>query len=218
MSATRSADVESGRLLDGAARLGVALVNDDASRLMDYLELFYSWNDYAGFTSIARSEAPRLHLLDSLALVPDLRAADLVVDLGSGGGMPGLPLAVCLPRVRFALVESRRRRCSFLREAIRHLDLGKRVDVFEADARRLGSTIGESADVVIARAFVGPDELCRIALPLVRPFGRLVVMAGDREVSLPGEAASGFALESSRRFGLPGGGERRSITIARRVG
>lgn len=217
MSATRSLDAEFSRLLDGAAQLGVALIDDDARRLLDYLDFFYSWNAYAGFTSIARSEALRLHLLDSLALVPDVQAADLVVDLGSGGGMPGLPLAVCLPRVRFALVESRRRRCTFLREAIRRLDLGKRVNVFEADARRLGSTIGESADVVVARAFVGPEELRRIALPLVKTSGRLVVMAGDREGALTGESAPGFVLESARRFGLPGGAERRSITIARRV-
>lgn len=218
MSATRSEGPEVSRLLAGAAQLGVPLTGDDASRLLAFLDLFYSWNDYAGFTSIPRSEAIRLHLLDSLALLPDLREAKLVVDLGSGGGMPGLPLAVCLPRARFALVESRRRRCSFLREAIRHLGLGERVDVFEADAREFGSTIRESADVVVARAFVGPEELCRIAAPLLKTAGHLVVMAGDREISLPAGSTSGFTVERSRRLGLPGGAERRSITIARRVG
>jgi len=218
VSTTPSENPEASRLLDGAAQLGLALTVDCASRLLSFLDLFYSWNAYAGFTSIARSEAIRLHLLDSLALVPHVRAADLVIDLGSGGGMPGLPLAICLPRVRFALVESRRRRCSFLREAIRQLDLGKGVDVFESNARQLGSTLTETADVVVARAFVGPEELCRIAHPLLKTSGHLVVMAGDREVSLPEQASSRFAVESSRRFGLPEGTERRSITVARRLG
>jgi 16S rRNA (guanine527-N7)-methyltransferase len=218
VSTNPSDNPEARHLLDGAAQLGLALTVDDASRLLSFLDLFYSWNAYAGFTSISRPEAVRLHLLDSLALVPYLAGADLAVDLGSGGGMPGLPLAICLPTVRFALVESRRRRCSFLREAIRQLDLGSSVDVFESDARRLGSMITEVADVVVARAFVGPEELCRIAHPLLKTSGRLVVMAGDREVSLPKGPTSLFALDSSRRFGLPGGTERRSIAVARRLG
>jgi 16S rRNA G527 N7-methylase RsmG len=98
------------------------------------------------------------------------------------------------------------------------LGLGGRVSVFESDARRLASTVGERADVVVARAFVGPKELFRISHPLLKSSGHLIVMAGDRDVSQEYESAHGFALERSRRFELPGGAEKRSITIARRLG
>ncbi len=215
---TTSAEQETTRLLEGAAQLEITFGRDDAIRLLSFLDLFYSWNAYAGFTSIARSDAVRLHLLDSLALIPYVRDAGFVVDLGSGGGMPGLPLAMCLSGSRFALVESRRRRCNFLREAIRQLGLGDRVTVFESDARRLATTIPERADVVVARAFVGPDELIRISHPLLKSSGRLVVMAGDGDVSPAQDASPGFAFERSNRFELPGGTEKRSITIARRLG
>ena len=84
-------DHDTASLIAGAQALGVELELSEATTLLTFLDLFYAWNDYAGFTSIPRRDAVRLHLLDSLAVAPELEITRDVVDLGSGGGMPGMP-------------------------------------------------------------------------------------------------------------------------------
>ena len=116
-------DSELAGLVAGAEQLGVSLTPEVATRLLGFLELLYAWNDFAGFTAVDRRDAVRLHLLDSLAVAPMLTGARHIADLGSGAGLPGIPLATYLGGAMFTLVESKRRRCSFLREVVRQHEL-----------------------------------------------------------------------------------------------
>jgi len=210
---------ESDDLAAGAREFGIVLAPSSVAALIAYLDLLYEWNPYAGFTTITRRDAVRLHLLDSLALLPSIGAARRIVDLGSGGGLPGIPVALALADTAVTLVESKRRRCSFLREAVRQLNLVNRVQVIEADVKgELASLIGPQ-EAVVARAFVPPTELLGWAARLLANGGVVTLMSGGAGVgeAISSDAAAfGFVLGDSRTFQLPGGMELRTIATFRK--
>lgn len=128
---------------------------------------------------IGPREVPRLwerHLLNSAALAPLLPAAGVVVDVGSGAGLPGLVLAAVRPDLTTVLVEPMQRRVAWLEEAVR--ELGLEVEVVRARAEELHGRI--SADVVTARAVAPLDRLAGWTLPLLRQGGVLLAMKGDQ--------------------------------------
>jgi 16S rRNA (guanine527-N7)-methyltransferase len=117
------------------------------------------------------------------------------LDLGSGGGLPGLPVAVARPDLVLHLVDARDRSVQWLRLAVARLGIGTRVQVIHSRAEALvGSGLGD-ADVVLARGFGPPADLAECAAPLLRVGGRLVVSAVDdgSEWSSDGLARLGFA-------------------------
>jgi 16S rRNA (guanine527-N7)-methyltransferase len=144
-------------------------------RLDRYLELLRERAVPAGL--VAKADASDLegrHVLDSLRgtpLIPD--STRDVADLGSGAGLPGIPLAVALPDVGFTLLDSRRRRVAFLELVVDDLRLGN-VTVVEGRVEE----IGRRFDVCVARGFAGPEPTWRAAERLLRPDGRLLYWAG----------------------------------------
>jgi 16S rRNA G527 N7-methylase RsmG len=118
-----------------------------------------------------------------VALVPD--AATNLVDLGSGGGLPGLVIAVRCPTLRLTLVERRRTRADLLERAVRSLGVAERVVVVAEDARRLAARAPAAFDVVTARSFGPPQATLELAMALRQPEGRVLIAeppqdAGDR--------------------------------------
>lgn len=198
-------------LRQGAAELGVTLGSGQEADLLRYLDLIYVWNRAAGLTTIARSNAVRLHLLDSLASLASV-SGDRCLDLGTGAGLPGLVLSMVMPGISFVLVESNRRRCSFLMEVVRVLGL-RNVQVVESDVESLPKDV--RYPVVISRAFRPPPEFACIAARFVAEDGRVVMMLADPAQSELEELeeASGLRLLETRRFSLPGGGEQRTIVV-----
>ena len=161
-----------------ARRLGsqaLPVSGEEADRLAAYLNLLARWNRVHNLTGIRDPEALiDRHLAESLALRP-LVSGDSVADIGSGAGLPGIPLAIALPHIRFTLIESRRKRVSFLRHVATALALA---NVAVEHARAEDVTAGPFATVV-ARAVAAPADLIAIAEPLIAPGGRLVVLTGD---------------------------------------
>jgi 16S rRNA (guanine527-N7)-methyltransferase len=200
-------------LIRGSRALGIELGADRAALLLHYLDLMYTWNAVAGLTTVSRARAVRLHLLDALAVVRFLPATGKLADLGSGAGLPGLPIAVALPSLIVCLVESRRKKCSFLAEAVRSLELDN-CSVLETDARRLIAYAG-TFDVVVARAFLAPRELLDAAMPLLRARGRVVVMGARKDAVLDqiAEGEDRFVRIADEAFILFGGTERRRILV-----
>lgn len=204
-------------LVQGAAELGVPLGHDQARRLLDFLDCLYLWNRVARLTNVEPRDAVRLHLLDSLSAAP-LLFGEQVADLGSGAGLPGIPLALASPGIRFYLVESNRRRCSFLAEAIRSLGLPNAF-VLETDVEGLMAS-GRGFDTVTSRAFRPPSEFLSIASSLVAIGGRVILMRGGlRPGDEPASPAIGPALvlEEQRSFALPGSGDNRALLAFRRI-
>jgi 16S rRNA (guanine527-N7)-methyltransferase len=205
---------ERSALTRGAVELGVQLSGREQDLLLEYLALLYRWRASAGLTTVARDDAVRLHLLDSLSVLPDLSGTRTLADLGSGGGLPGLPIAICATSTKVTLVESRRRRCTFLTEAIRQLGL-QNCEVIEGDAMRLASS-GKRYDAVTARGFVPPLRLIRLGSTLVAPEGKIIIMAGPslpRAAELITSAHHDMRCVRDRAFRLPGGNEQRRVVV-----
>jgi 16S rRNA (guanine527-N7)-methyltransferase len=127
---------------------------------------------------VAPGDVPVLrerHLLDSLRAAPLLARAERVCDMGSGAGLPGIPLAIVLPRTSFTLAEVRRNRAEFLVAATSELQLAN-VEVY---GRRL-ETLRRTFDVATARAFAPPERAWAAARRILEPGGRLLYWAGER--------------------------------------
>jgi 16S rRNA (guanine527-N7)-methyltransferase len=165
-------DTESLRAQAGS--LGVALDPSQASRLMRFEKLLVDRAIPLGVVS--RSDTIRIrerHILDSLRAAPVVQGDELAADLGSGAGLPGVVVAIALPRLRMLLVERRPRRAAILELMVEELDVPN-ATVFAG----LVVELPERVDVALARAFAPPDEAWAQARGVLRPGGRLVYFAG----------------------------------------
>jgi 16S rRNA (guanine527-N7)-methyltransferase len=159
-------------LFNGARDLGVEL--DEAARaaLDAFVELLALWSPKVNLISCADGrELVERHLLDALVAAPLLGSGGRLVDLGSGAGFPGVPLAIARPDAAVVLVEPRRRRASFLREVRRNVPLAN-VSVLEQRAEDAGSV---TADVVTCRAVWPVATVVHFARSWVRPGGTLAL-------------------------------------------
>ncbi len=150
---------------------------DAVDRLAHYAALLERWAAVHSLVRFAsREELVRRHLLDSLAAAPRLGRAGVLVDVGSGAGLPGVPLLVVRPGWRGVLLEPRAKRWAFLRLAIRELGLDA-----EAVAARTGSAEAERGpfDAVTARALGGHAGLLRWSRPRLAPSGSVLLWSTE---------------------------------------
>jgi 16S rRNA (guanine527-N7)-methyltransferase len=143
------------------------------------------------------------------AMPPGAPPPELAVDLGSGGGIPGLVLALHWPESRWALLESNHRRADWLASAALALGVSARAQVVNERAELVGrGSLRYQADLVTARGFAGPAATAECGAPLLHPGGRLLVAdppAGTGRWSREGLALLGLRLEASETIGTPAG-------------
>ena len=181
------------RLLDtGLTQLGLDALPDSARRgMVDHLRLLTAWNQAINLSAIRDpTAAVREHILDSLTAVGPLRERriDALLDLGSGGGYPGLPLALAVPARRTLLVESVSKKAAFLSAAAAlatanaQVAIPREIGVFNGRAEALAADQGhrERWPAVLARAIAPLAELVEIALPLIARGGLLVAWKRDQ--------------------------------------
>ena len=180
-------------LVRGLADLGLeADLADPAVRAVidGHVRLLLAWTAHINLTAIRDPAAvATAHVLDSLSALPWLRErrADRVLDLGSGGGYPGLPLAAALPDAAFTLVEPVAKKARFLRTVVEATGLADRVTVLIARAEELAAAPGRRGtwSVVTARAVASTADLVELSFPLLAPGGSLAAWKrGDLAVEL----------------------------------
>ena len=163
------------KLKQGCARLGITLSAVQAEQLGAHLELLAKWNRRLNLTAItAPDEMLARHLLDSLAIAPFVRG-DALLDVGSGGGFPGLPLAIVNPHLNVTLLDSRGKRTEFLGAVCAELKLAnvrvvkRRVEDYRPAAK---------FDTLATRAFAPLARTLELTAALHRPGCRLLAMKG----------------------------------------
>ena len=157
--------------------------------LRQYAELLLDWNRTVNLTGAKTLDEAERQIADARALQSVAwQGIGRVVDIGSGGGLPAIPLALMLPAIRFSLVEANTRKCAFLEHVAARLALAN-VEVLPGRAEELGREprLRERFDRAISRAAAPPSVLLELALPFVKPGGDLIaeVSAVDAHVLEP---------------------------------
>lgn len=197
-------------LTAGARELKVRTGAEARAAMIDYLKQIEAWNGTYNLTAVRRPEDMVVrHLLDSLAALPYV-AGDEIADVGSGAGLPGIPVALARPRKRVTLVESNGKKAAFLRHAVRALGL---TNVTVVQRRSEDYKPARGYDTVVCRAFATANATVHLAGHLCRPGGRMVLMKGRDPSPELGDLPAGFRVGEVAPVTVPGLDAERHIVV-----
>jgi 16S rRNA (guanine527-N7)-methyltransferase len=163
-----------GELRAGTDALGLTLQQTQHDQLIEYLYLLEKWNQVYNLTAIR--QLPKMlsyHLLDSLSIMPRLVNCRKVLDVGSGAGLPGIPLAIAMPEAIWVMLDSNARKTRFIRQAIAHCGL-KNAQVVQSRVEDYHSP--DSLDFIVSRAYAPLAEFCDSVAHLLEPKTQLLTM------------------------------------------
>jgi 16S rRNA (guanine527-N7)-methyltransferase len=210
------------QLADGIAALGLSIPESNQARLLQYLALIQKWNRVHNLTAVRKPEAMlALHVLDSLAVLPYV-SGPRIADVGSGAGLPGIPLALARPEWHVALVESNHKKAVFLQQA--RIELG--LENVEVIAERVESVRSNPGfNTVISRAFSDLADFVKLAEHLCAPgdeqrtdCGRLVAMKGVYPHEELAQLPETFVVDKVLLLAIPGLRAKRHLVVLKRAG
>ena len=208
LPAAARSDLDAGLL---ALRLDPTL----AEPLTRYLALLLRWNAAYNLTAIRDPrEMVTKHLLDSLAMAPFVASVSTLADLGTGAGLPGIPLAIAMSGLRVTLVESNGKKARFMREAVRTLGLGN-AEVAESRIEALNRPNAFMA--ITARALATLPQILSLGGHLLAADGVLLAMKGARPGDEIAALPAGWALREMHALTVPGLDAERHLVVIGRV-
>jgi len=161
---------------EGATGMGLSLSAEAVARCAQFLRLIEKWNRVHNLTAVRETEQMVvLHLLDSLSILPHVAGARTLLDVGSGAGLPGIPVAILQPEIEVTLLDASHKKSAFLQQAKGELELA---NVTVVCARVEAWQPGRTYDVVVSRAFAELAEFVSQAQHLVAAGGKLLAMKG----------------------------------------
>ncbi|ANI98640.1 16S rRNA (guanine(527)-N(7))-methyltransferase RsmG [Polynucleobacter wuianus] len=169
----------------GIEELGLNLSEANIAGLELFLQEMGRWNQVHNLTAIeGEKESIRLHLIDSIAVLPVLREFlkaqnPAIADLGSGGGLPAIPIAIVQPEWRLTLIEAIRKKTAFLQHVRGKLKL-KNIEVLSERVENVALQQTGQFDAVISRAFTNLARFLELSLPLLKPGGLVFAMKSKR--------------------------------------
>ncbi len=189
-------------LQEGLTRLGLTVPADTQDKLLAYLALVQKWNKVYNLTAV-REPGKMLthHLLDSLAVAPHVLTANTLLDVGSGAGLPGIPLAMALPQLQVTLLDSNQKRTTFLRQVKMQLALANITVVCERVEKYQQK---QTFSIVISRAFAELREFVTMAGHLLAPGGQLIAMKGADPAAEITHLKCGFVTTGVTKLSVPG--------------
>lgn len=210
-------------LREGARQFSLTLSEQTVSQFAIFVAEIQRWSKIANLLSQTDPETLiRKHILDSLALLPWIPAGSRVLDLGSGAGFPGLPLAITAPEIHVTLMEARRKRANFLKESIRRLGLTN-AQSREGRVEDLSQEkdLQSAFNVVTTRATWNIPLFLSLARPFLCPQGIALSMKGSRlqqelEQTSVGIEEIGFCHTNTESYSLTGN-EKRNIAFFRKI-
>ncbi|MCM0028561.1 MAG: 16S rRNA (guanine(527)-N(7))-methyltransferase RsmG [Polynucleobacter sp.] len=169
----------------GVAELGLALSQQQVADLNAFLQELERWNRVHNLTSVEGEQANiDLHLIDSIAILPIMREflpsiPVQIADLGSGGGLPGIPIAIAEPNWHISLIEAVRKKTAFLQNVRGKLGLSN-ASIYTDRVEHVASQEPGKYDAVISRAFTSLDRFLDLAEPFLKPGGLVFAMKAKR--------------------------------------
>ncbi len=208
-------------LITGAEELGVDLTVEQVNSLFICLTELRKWNRRINLTSI-RGERDTIikHVLDSLSYIKGFAPAPglKLLDMGSGAGFPAIPIKIACPGIAVTLVESVKKKASFLRHVVRTLPLDG-VEIMDVRTEELPGPSHSHYDVVTARAFADMNTALAAGTPFLKPGGLMVLSRGPEErLKDRGLAGEGITLSKKIEFSLPHSDYRRVIWVFKKTG
>lgn len=200
-------------LVAGARELGLALDEAQVERLLTLVALVGEWNAKFNLTAIREPvDMVRKHLLDSLTVQPWIRGP-FVVDVGTGAGFPGLPLAIVNPQLRFTLLDSTQKKIRFVEHAARELGLA---NVTPVATRAESHEPAQRAQTVVSRALAAVPLFVEQAGHLCAKQGRLLAMKGRDPAAELAKLPRGWRVASVEKLRVPGLPDERHLVILER--
>ncbi len=201
-------------LRQGLAELGQTLPDGAEQKLLSFLELLRHWNRTINLTAVREiDDMVAAHLLDSLAIRPWL-AGERILDVGSGAGLPGIPLAIAEPHRSFVLLDSAGKRCRFLTQAVVELGLANvRVENRRIEDYLVSSDERPSFSTITTRAFSSLDKFVAAAGHLLADRGSLLAMKGKMPRDELDELPDGWRLQHAEKLVIPGLAAERHLLI-----
>jgi 16S rRNA (guanine527-N7)-methyltransferase len=199
-------------LVNGSQQLGLDLKTKQVEDLLAYLRLLDKWNHAFNLSAIREPSAMvKLHLLDSLSIAP-LLEGDRLIDVGTGGGLPGIPLAIKFPKKSFTLLDSAGKKTRFLFQVKQELGLENvtiqncRVEQYQPE---------ELYDGVISRAFASLQDMLKGCAHLIREDGRFWAMKGQIPYQELKEIEPQYTVEHCHSLSVPGVEAQRCLLVIR---
>lgn len=211
-------DRERAILAEGARLLGVELDEAALDRFAILARELLKWNAKLNLTALKTvTEITTKHFLDSLTIVPFLAHGASLLDIGSGGGFPSLPVTIVRPDLAVTSLDAVEKKINFQRHVARLLQL-ERFTAVHGRAENFAATVGKRFDFVTARAVADLPSLARLGLPFLREGGVLIAMKGRQgreevESARDELARLGSKVMEMRELTLPKSGEERVLIV-----
>ena len=197
-------------LSKGLSQLNLAKPLDDKqqNKLIKYVELLNKWNKIYNLTAVRKPEQMvTRHLLDSLSICPYLRG-NHILDVGTGAGLPGIPLAVVFPERQFTLLDSNNKKTRFVVQAVSELELPN-VDVVQSRVEEF--EVVEQFDTIITRAYASIEGMLEQTTHLLRAGGVFLAMKGINPIAEIDELSSKYLIKENHVIKVPGLEEERHL-------
>ncbi|HUV22108.1 MAG TPA: 16S rRNA (guanine(527)-N(7))-methyltransferase RsmG [Gammaproteobacteria bacterium] len=204
-----------GELRVGAEAMGLDLGQSQYDQLLEYLYLLEKWGQTYNLTAIrGLSKMMHYHLLDSLSILSRLGDCRRAIDVGSGAGLPGIPLAIAMPDSSWVLLDSNSRKTRFIRQAIAHCGL-KNAQVVQTRVQDYHAP--DSPDFIVSRAYASLTEFCESVAHLMAPETRLITMKSGLKPEEAGKLDRSRFVFEEEILQVPGIRETRSLVAVTQI-
>jgi 16S rRNA (guanine527-N7)-methyltransferase len=200
------------QLCTGLEQLGLALCDSQIDQIMNYMSLIKTWNK--AYNLVGTSDTRQLiqkHILDSLAITPHIFEGP-VLDVGSGAGLPGIPLAIALPDISFTLLDSNGKKARFMRQVGLELKL-RNLNIVQSRVEQYKQM--PMANTVLSRAFAPLEKAVKLLSEVCAPKGCIQIMLGSHPENLPKFERIGHV--EIVPISVPGLDSNRNLLVAKRI-
>ena len=209
----------------GAAQMGLTVSHAQAAQFAHHAQLLLQWNSKINLTAITDPiQVAVKHYLDAIAPLSHIPSQGCLLDIGTGGGFPGIPLKIMRPRQPMTLIDGVRKKINFVKHVIRELDLN-RIEALHTRAEDLKNRATHKAgfDVIVCRALADLNAVVHLALPMLRQDGcilayhgpRAVIQDSDDMVNVSIKEHRGHLQRLTHTYRLPVFGDNRAVSILR---